>query len=236
LKREIRQLLCIIVDIVDMQRPKFDGAKPDLPCVRRIVLQRLARDASWEQLVDDNAKSFEPFLEFDPPRPNDREVFARCLLDVFWQLVAEGVLAPGKSLGLHMTNLPWFHRTPYGSKVIAAGEYVPHDPIAFMARLDAQINPVDGTVRAYVDESLRTFLNGNLLASMVMLGVAAERVFDLLCETLEPALKDSKERTQFRKLLSQLSVRRRLDWVHEKLRTLESGAPLRLQKAREIAG
>jgi hypothetical protein len=75
-----------------MQKPQFDGAYPDSALVRRVVLQRLLKDPSWEHLDDDNAKSFEPFLTFDPPRPDDRQVFGRCLLDVFWQFVAEGVL------------------------------------------------------------------------------------------------------------------------------------------------
>lgn len=97
-------------------------------------------------------------------------------------------------------------------------------PSVFLARLHAQVKSVDDTVRAYLDESLRTFLNGNLFASMVMLGVAAERVFDLLCEILEPALKDQSERAQFGKLMTQMSVRKRLDWVHQKLRTIESSA------------
>jgi hypothetical protein len=187
------------------------------------VLQRLLKEPSWEQLDDDNAKSFEPFLTFNPPRPNDREVFGRCLLDVFWQFVAEGVLAPGKGIGggTYMQNLPWFHRTAYGAGVIAAGEYMPHDPIDFLARLDRRVPSADPTVRAYLGESLTTFLHGNLLASMVMLGVAAERVFDLVCETLEPALADASERAQLAKLLLQMSVRKRLDWVHAKLRRIE---------------
>jgi hypothetical protein len=188
--------------------------------VRRIVLQRLLKDPSWEQLDDDNAKSFEGFLTFDPPRPDDREVFGRCLLDVFWQLVAEGVLSPGKGLG-SMGNLPWFHRTAYGARVIAIGEYIPHDPVDFLSRLDRKVPSSDPTVRAYLAESLTTFLHGNLLASMVMLGVAAERVFDLVCETLEPALADASERAQLNKLLRQMSVRKRLDWVHAKLRNIE---------------
>ena len=209
-----------------MTKPRFDAASPDLGLVRQVVLQRLARQPGWEQLEDDNAKSFEFYLDFDPPRANSWEVFGRCLADVFWQLVVEGILAPGKSLGGgYMQNLPWFHRTRYGATVIAAGEYSPHDPIGYLSRLESRVPQVDPTVRIYVAESLSTFLHGNLTASMVMLGVAAERVFDLICEALEPALLDAAEKSKFQKLLTQLSVRRRLDWVHEKMRRLEDGRP-----------
>ena len=41
---------------------------------------------------------------------------------------------------------------------------------------------------AYLDESLQTFSTGNNVAAMVMLGVAAERAFNLLCDSLMGAL------------------------------------------------
>src|SRR6266566_8713944 len=101
-----------------MDRPKFDAAQPNHPLVRQVVLQRLRQSPGWEQIEDDNAKGFKSFVDFDPPRPNDADVFGLIVLDVFWQLVTEGVLAPGKSLaGAHMQNLPWFHRTAYGQAV-----------------------------------------------------------------------------------------------------------------------
>ncbi len=124
-----------------------------------------------------------------------------------------------------MQNLPWFHRTQYGATVIAAGGYSPHDPIGYLSRLESRVSQVDPTVRIYLSESLGTFLHGNLTASMVMLGVAAERVFDLICDALAPALLDPVEKSTFHKLLTQLSVRRRLDWVHGKMRRLEDGRP-----------
>jgi hypothetical protein len=143
-------------------------------------------------------------------------------MDVFWGLIAEGVVAPGKALfGTSMQNLPWFHITHYGEAVLAEADYVPHDPTGYFRRLDSKVPNSDKTTRTYLAESLQTFLHGNLVASMVMLGVAAERVFDLVCEALEPALLEPKERAEFTKLLDQLSVRKRLDWVHSKLRKIE---------------
>jgi hypothetical protein len=207
-----------------MDKPKFDAASPDLSLVRQIVLQRLRQSPEWNQF-DDVASAFTPLVDFNPARPGDYGVFGVCLLDVFWQLVSEGVLAPGLTLNGSMMNLPWFHRTAYGQKVIAAGDYVPHDRAGYLRRLQGRVSAVDGTVLTYLDESLTTFLHGNLLASMVMLGVAAERVFDLLCEALEPALLDSVERADLSSLLQKVSVRPKLDWVHAKLRRIESRRP-----------
>ena len=207
-----------------MERPRFSPARPDIVLLRQIMLQRLRQDPNWEQIEDDNGKGFRTLLEIEPQPPGLDDAFAQSLLDVFWELVNEGVLAPGKNLaGGDMQNLPWFHCTAYGKTVIAAGEYVPHDTTGYLARLSARVQPVDATVRAYLEESLRTFLHGDFVASMVMLGVAAERVFLLVCESLVAALKDAGERDEFAKVLKQQAMRKKLDWVNGKLRRIEDG-------------
>src|SRR5437867_10112482 len=109
-----------------------------------------------------------------------------------------------------MQNLPWYHCPVYEQAVLGRGEYVPHDRIGYLHRLEKQVPQIDRTVRAYLEESIESFLHGNLLASMVMLGVAAERVFDLLCDALESALADPAEHRDFSKLLPLLSVRKKL--------------------------
>ena len=60
---------------------------------------------------------------------------------------------------------------------------------------------------------------------MVMLGVTAERVFDLVCEALGPALGSAKEQASFSKLMPKRSMRPKVDWVHDKLRRIEDGRP-----------
>jgi hypothetical protein len=106
---------------------RFDVANPDPKILRQAIFARL-RDTMkanphWQQIEDDNGKAFERYLTLDPQRYGDPQVFARCVLDVFWQFVGEGILAPGINLGSHNCNLPWFHITPYGHTVIATGEY-----------------------------------------------------------------------------------------------------------------
>jgi hypothetical protein len=146
-------------------------------------------------------------------------------MDVVWNLIAEGVIAPGKSISPSMQNLPWFHLTAYGRTVVASDEYEPHDPVGYLARVDSKVTDVDSTVRSYLAESLSTFLHGDLVASTVMLGVAAERVFDLVCESLVLALLDGKERAELEKRIKARSIKPRLDWVHEKLRKIEQNSP-----------
>ena len=74
---------------------------------------------------------FERYLDLTPQRM-DVVVFQRCLMDVFWQLVTEGILAPGENAG--GLNLPWVHLTVYGRQVLADGEYQPHDRTGYELR------------------------------------------------------------------------------------------------------
>jgi len=164
---------------------------------------------------------FENYLTFVPRPGHDEDPFAACLFDVFWDLVDERLLRPGHKLGT--PAFPWFHLTPFGRKVLEAGEYVPHDKGGYLLRLQQRVKPVDPTVLAYLEESLDTYAKGNLVASTVMLGVAAERVFLLLCESIGAALADPKDKVQFEKLLGRQVMRPKLGWVDRKFQLWEKG-------------
>jgi hypothetical protein len=111
--------------------------------------------------------------------------------EVFWKLVFEGVLA----LGMNSSNLhlPWFHVTRYGQEVLKAGPANPHDSNGYLRRLSEKVPQADPTVLAYLSESLNTFRHGDRIAATVMLGIAAERIFLMLCESLAAALADPAE-------------------------------------------
>ncbi len=101
------------------------------------------------------------------------------LREVFWALFIEGVVI----LGMDRNNNAWpfFCVTEYGTRVIAAGEVLPHDPDGYLNRLEADCPGFDPISRIYVSESLQCFLRGNYLGAAVMLGVASEKLFlDLL--------------------------------------------------------
>jgi hypothetical protein len=53
--------------------------------------------------------------------------------------------------------------------------------------------PIDPTVEAYLVESLHSFRQNRLVASAVLLGVAAERTFLVIAKALLEALKDPNE-------------------------------------------
>ena len=82
--------------------------------------------------------------------------------DVFWELVIQGVLAPGYNTA--NPNLPHFHRTEYGEKVLAEEKFIPHDPDGFLRQFQSELPNADATVTAYLAESLDCFARGNHIA------------------------------------------------------------------------
>ena len=122
-------------------------------------------------------------------------------------------------------KLPWFHITKHGRDVLSSTEPQPYDPTGYLARLRERVASPDATVMAYLAESLETFRKGNRIASAVMLGIAAERVFLLLCDSLAAALSTPGEKSAFAKLLDRFPMKPKLDWVHGKIQQIQKQAP-----------
>lgn len=140
--------------------------------------------------------------------------------EVFWNLVFEGVLAIGKNSS--NLNLPWFHVTRYGHEVLRAGPANPHDSTGYLKQLFEKVPQADPSVVAYLSESLNAFRHGNRVAATVMLGIAAERVFLLLCDSLAAALADPAEQKDFEKVLGRFAINPKLKWVHQKIQSIKA--------------
>jgi hypothetical protein len=194
----------------------YDVANPDPQAARRIYLDWLRANPTGN--LDHQGDRLEAFVEWTGQRRPD--VLAFQLSDVFWQLLVEGIVAPG--MNASNQELPWYHVTSYGKKVLAAEAGHPHDEEAYLARVRAAIAVPDDTVMAYLVESIRTFRRGTPVAATVMLGIAAERVFLLVCEALLPAIRDAAERGTFESLMERFPMKPKLDWVHNKLQTLQT--------------
>ena len=207
----------------------FDYRHPDPSIVRLIFLERLRRDASWNQL-NVSGDGFDHVVEFSGANEPDRQAGRRKLnfliWETFWQFVVEGIVAPG--MNAENLQLPWFHVTSYGRQVLNSAEPQPYDPIGYLATLRVKIERPDETVMAYLAESLATFGRGNQVASSVMLGIAAERVFLLVCTSLSDALSNSGERKDFLRLLERFPMKPKLDWVLKKIQHIEKQGSLEL--------
>ncbi|HEX32117.1 MAG TPA: hypothetical protein ENF88_00310 [Candidatus Acetothermia bacterium] len=99
--------------------------------------------------------------------------------EIIWELLVQGVLAPGKnSLNL---NLPFFHVTDYGYDCLESGEVILHDYDRYLHDLEASIDePLDPTIRTYVHAAQKAFLCGNYLATMSLLADAGSRCVDMV--------------------------------------------------------
>jgi hypothetical protein len=203
-----------------MEKVQFDAGRPDLSLLRQAILRRLRAQPGWNQL-DASVDAYGPYLELH----GAQEVLNRSLLMVFYELVNEGVISPGVSCTNSMCHFPWFQVTDFGREMLATSEYVPHDKVGYLRLLHDHVAAPDSTVLVYLVESLETFLRGNLIASTVMLGVAAERVFNLICDSLEAALQSPKEREKLTAFQKRFSIKGRADWVHDKLRSVQDSKP-----------
>ena len=158
----------------------------------------------------------------------------RKLVEVIWDLLVQGVLAPGTG-SIHIQSSVFFHVTEYGKQCLEAGEVTPHDPDGYMKRLAARVGgQLDDIVSLYVHESLLTFVARRYLASAVMLGVASERCIDMLCSQLAEHLAPSTSASTFERDLERAgrSVKQRFDLLWNRL--LAEQLPAELRDALEI--
>lgn len=198
----------------------FDCANPSLKDARRILLDRLRTDSDWNQIATDPT-SYAPYVEHTGPvHP---QVLPDYILRAFWQLVIEGIVVPG--LNASNPKFPFFCITEYGEQVLATDSPNPNDPDGYLSRLSARVTNPDATVLAYLAESLSGLHRGNLISSTVMLGVAAERVFLLLCDSLAVALTQENERDEFKRILDRYAMKPKLDWVHAKISRVQTQRP-----------
>ena len=197
----------------------FSPNPPDLEAVRQIIFARLRAEPGWKQL-DYAGSGYAPFVEYKGPEWEGRNAFVFAAQEVFWHLVFEGVLAIG--MDSNNLNLPWFHVTRYGSEVLKAGPANPHDSTGYLRRLSDKVPQADATVLVYLSESLNAFRHGDRVAATVMLGVAAERVFLLLCESLAAALANPSEQQAFGKVLGRFAMNPKLQWVHQKIQSINA--------------
>lgn len=198
----------------------FNPTEPNMAAVRQIVLARLKHDKDWAQL-DMHGTGFDRYVAYQGNPLNGRAVLALHAQEAFWQLVVEGILVPG--MNTHNPELPWFRITSYGRVVLADQPGDPHDPAGYLIALRQRVVNPDATALFYLGESLDTLRRGSAVASSLLLGIAAERVFVLVCESLVQALSSPTEQADLRSRLDRYPMRPKLDWVVKKMEALQKG-------------
>jgi hypothetical protein len=128
------------------------------------------------------AKPGQPVSRHEQPRLHAYD--AELVRDVFWDLFRQGFI----TLGLNDSNpeWPWFRLSHFGQKaLLTQSPYRFHDTTSFLNLVRAEIPDVSPEAVVYLDEAVAAFYADCLLASCVMLGVAAEaeflRLIDVAC-------------------------------------------------------
>lgn len=143
----------------------------------------------------------EIFPDYDIPRG-----VARLMRQRIWELYVQGVLAPGtKRNPEEDTAYPPKHQdtwvcldqamiTPYGAQVLADSDerIQVHDPDGYLAKFLEATPPPDPEMMRYLEECVAVFRGGHFLATIVLLGVASERLVEVLAGSLRHALGDPR--------------------------------------------
>ncbi len=104
---------------------------------------------------------------------------------VVWALIAQGVLVPGPNAAGN-EGWPFFRVTAFGRQALTDGTPTPHDPDGYLKRLRNDVPAVaqNPDYDLYIGEALNAFIGGSFVASVLMVGVAAELAAEQLAEAL----------------------------------------------------
>jgi len=190
------------------------------------AVDRLFRE-SCDKLVD--AHIIPPrldrshFMDLNPDQRDHHPDFgapthiARFVRQVLWELYLQGILAPAsarerperESHGRAPHSAPPFSclyldycvLTQYGLDILTdtTNRIQVHDPDGYLANfLNADPQP-DPEMMRYLEECVSVFRGGHFLATIVLLGIASERLIEVLAENLRDTLGDPRGTEWFEK-------------------------------------
>lgn len=152
-------------------------------------------------------------------RPNSHD--AELIREVFWDLFRQGFI----TLGLDDSNPAWpfFRLSHFGQKtLLTQSPYRFHDTNSFLSLVEKEVPDISREAVVYLDEAASAFYAGCLLASCVMLGVAAEAEFLRLAET---AAKSQAHGQKFAAVSQKNLIRQKITKFQDCLKPLTSALP-----------
>jgi len=130
---------------------------------------------------------------------------------------------------MHSPNLPFLRATEYGLKCFETGELTAHDPDDYLRRLKEACLSIDDITLLYTGEALDTFRAGNYLASVVMIGVAAESMLLRLVDSVDTALDSAQKRSKFQQETKGRKAKKQHDEVLKRLISPATPLPAELE-------
>jgi hypothetical protein len=95
--------------------------------------------------------------------------------EVFWDLFRQGAVTLGRDA--QHTGWPGYHLSRFGKNIAQQSPFRFHDTNEYIAMVQTQVPDISAEAVAYLEEAIAAFYADCLLASSVMLGVAAEAEF-----------------------------------------------------------
>jgi hypothetical protein len=152
-----------------------------------------------------------------PLHPHDSEL----VRDVFWDLFRQGFI----TLGMNDSNpaWPWFRLSYFGQQRLKTlSPYRFHNTSSFLSIVKKEVPDISTEAAAYLEEAVAAFYAGCLLASCVMLGVAAEAEFLRLVDV---AAKSTKHGRAFGLVQKETFVRQKITKFRSALKPLAGALP-----------
>jgi hypothetical protein len=159
----------------------WDSPRHTYEEVRDVVMDILLKrenvsyePSQWQSLVDGVQEVFSRRAAKSGQRlhPSDEEL----VRDVFWDLFRQGFI----TLGMNNSNPMWphFRLSPFGQAALQTqAPYRFHNTASYLSMVRQEVPDISTEAVTYLDEAVAAFYAGCLLASCVMLGVAAEAEF-----------------------------------------------------------
>ena len=193
--------------------------------VRDVVVDILLRRENvrytpdqWQALVDGVQEVFARRASADHRLHPDDEELVR---DVFWDLFRQGFI----TLGVNNSNPTWpfFRLSHFGKTALQSqAPYRFHDTSSYLALVKREVPDISSAAMAYLDEAVSALYAGCLLASCVMLGVAAEAEF---LRFIEVATASPQHGRHFSAVQRERVIRGKIDKVQAGLEQIKSSLP-----------
>ena len=113
-------------------------------------------------------------------------------------MLFQGILIPS-SIPNNQKTLPsvwamsWVSLTSYGVRVIndTSNQIMVYDPTRYLEIFDNSVPPPDIEMMRYVSEAISVFTSRHFVATVVLLGIASERLIDVLAKNLNQAISNT---------------------------------------------
>lgn len=185
------------------------------------------------KLIDVQETRYSDSQSLQKARVREDREFRRKILDVAWDLVAQGIITLGDFTVTPQG--PWVDElhyepsfigiTAYGERCMQEHRILPHDPDGYLADLRQRCGALDPEVEVLARESLLTFQANCLVASVILIGAASERLIHVLFESYRDAHQNQSDCDRLDQQWedrSRRSIARKFEWLWQQLERLRT--------------